>query len=59
MTVHIFVSKLHVVKGRRGGLKGALGSSFGNFRCAFSTCSPYLVGMRCILLNSVEVELIQ
>ena len=31
-----------VVKGRRGGLKGALGSCFGHFRCAFSACSPHV-----------------
>ena len=36
-----FHSFLLVVKDRRGGLKGALGSCFGHFRCAFSACSPY------------------
>ena len=29
------------MKGRSGGLKGALGSCFGDFRCAFSACSSY------------------
>ena len=34
-------SKGIVVKSRSGGLKGALGSCFGHFRCAFSVCSPH------------------
>jgi len=42
------------VKGRSGGLKGALGSCFEGYHCAFSACSPYaplLVCMRCILIR--------
>ena len=46
---------LAVVRGRSGGLKGGLGSCFsGNFRCAFSACSPYapnLACMRCIVFS--------
>ena len=32
-----------IVKGRSGGLNGALGSCFGHFRSAFSAFSHYLV----------------
>ena len=62
MAVPIFLDKkpkvensMCVVKGCCGGLKVALGSCFGHFRCVFSACSPYASIIRLFRLHALQM----